>query len=687
MTQKKTNYWDRIFTAQNQNAEGSVPENDETSPLDFLSASASQEQERHVREILFSEDSDTLNETADAVAELSKGQEMDYAVFAAPVSEVCETENCEETAADEEDTEEDFFGWTQTTKTYTHLSLEGREPELTEEPEGVQEETAEQEECVVCGECCGTESAEAEEVCAADEVCAEEETAETASDEFVEDPVEETPAPVLSEDGFLCRVLDRYERPVNSGFGFGLLDEEESEETSADEECAADELFDAVCGDADDAESEECEETAESEGAEVLEKPEGLDPWDSLAFDLGIPVAIPEKTAKKEKAPAAAPSVRKDCPAAVNVSAECGMADLEDDDFVSPENVFEEPKMQAEKKDVSRRSRRDRGRRNAEEVPVEAPAVSMLEEAEEVEDSVPVPTRSRRRRRSGVQETVSAEEKSAAIGGLMAGVVASKMQETEKAGRRSGRKNRAEEEEAAAAPARRERTRRNRRPMVDEMPEMEECVSNEMDLAFQTEEPEPVFEEEREVPNGARSRRRRRSQREKMERCRMAEAAEEPVFEEELDEMQAVPRKRSRRDTRNRFDEFEDDFQDTAWQEPVMEEDEDEEEEREPRSRRQRRSRRSASERDARYAAGRSFEAEEERYPEDDEEDHVFTEVCDDADEDDEEWETDFSQHDVPGWRYTIDFIVNTNLKARRREPSSLAGSINRMAKRGGKRK
>ena len=156
------------------------------------------------------------------------------------------------------------------------------------------------------------------------------------------------------------------------------------------------------------------------------------------------------------------------------------------------------------------------------------------------------------------------------------------------------------------------------------------------------------------------------------------------MFEEEMDELPVVPKKRSRRDVRARFEQVEDDFQESAWNGSFMEEDEDEEDERVSRSRRSRRSRRTAPEREtARY---RGFEEDDEHYPADDEE-HVFTEVRDEADDDDDVWETDFSQHDVPGWRYTIDFIVNTNLKARRREPSSLAGSINRMAKRGGKRK
>ena len=190
-------------------------------------------------------------------------------------------------------------------------------------------------------------------------------------------------------------------------------------------------------------------------------------------------------------------------------------------------------------------------------------------------------------------------------------------------------------------------------------------------------------DEENVIPNGARSRRRRRAQHDKMEqtKARASAQVEEENDETEAEEVSFQPKKRSRRDCRNRFrEELEDDK--NAWMDVDDEpEEEDEEEDEAPRGRRQRRSGRSG---------GRNQFTESRESSEDfeDEEDHVFTEVGDDEeDEEDDEWETDFSQHDVPGWRYTIDFIVNSNLKARKREPSSMVENIARMNKRGGKRK
>lgn len=690
MTQKKTNYWDQIFTTQNQDQEETVAENEDSSPLDFHPASASQEQERHVREILFSEDPEPPHDLTEAAVNADAAQEMERTAVSPAVSQTAGTEFGEDAQeAAENGDEDDFFGWTLSTKTYTHLSLEGREPEVTEE---LASEECEVETVEGGGSVCETAiAAEADDAALTEEdvdagvLAAEAECAAPAD----ADAADETSVPILSEDGFLSRVLDRYERPVNSGFGFGLLDDEEDDadaSTAAEAAEAADDFFAAISENSgEESASEELDECEESADADLLKKPDGLDPWASLAFDLGIPVTLPEKNTKKETPAAFAEPARKDGGTVeTKASADFHIVDLEDDDFVSSADVFDEPKVQEEKKETSRRSRRERSRRNVEEFQAPQLEANAGPLSEETDEAVAVPPRSRRRRRSGVVETVAIEEKSAAIGGIMAGVVASKMQETEKGSRRSGRKNRTEEE-TISAPARRERARRTRRPIADEMPEMEESHAGEMEFIFQMDEPEPVFEEEREVPNGARSRRRRRSQREKMERGRLTESTEDAVmFEEEMDELPVVPKKRSRRDVRARFEQVEDDFQENAWNGSFMEEDEDEEDERVSRSRRSRRSRRTASEREtARY---RGFEEDDEHYPADDEE-HVFTEVRDEADDDDDVWETDFSQHDVPGWRYMIDFIVNTNLKARRREPSSLAGSINRMAKRGGKRK
>ncbi len=644
----------------------------EENALDFSKATPNQENEKHVREIFFSEENSEklLNteetplsavsepEQNEAVARLVSETELN--VDAINVS-VCSA------ASDETDgNADDFFcGWTQTTKTYSHFGLEGKEIDLTadnaEEDKNAAAEIADPE-----------ESEEQEDSSADFEI-------ETVKQNEAEAAAQKTP-PVLSEDGTLRRVLNRYERP-SKGFGFGLLDEEDAAEDEPE-----------------NLQAEETEVYAESENENVsaqeaepeIARPEGLDSWGSLAFDLGLPVTLPEIAEKEElKAVGEAEKVKKQekkgkkiSSASVDRTENVKVSepiDLDGDDFSSPENVFIENERRSEKaandekpeKDEkperSRRSRRSRrGVKKENETVLELPEEIQTSEVIETEIPVKEPAQRRRSRRRNIQDASANDEKSAAIGGIVAGIVASKMTETEKNQTKAGRRRETEEKLTAQSDF----------CIEEEAP----FSSNEFD------------EEEMNQLNGARSRRRRRNQREKLERNRKIQ--ELPVCqieedEEERDEASAFSAKRFSRDERRIADSFETNRAD-YWQESMkigLEIDEDEEDEEEIlRPRRQRRSRRQAPQDSVSRFEERDFDDDEEPYSQDDEEAHVFTEVQDDEEEEDGEWETDFSQHDVPGWRYTIDFIVNTNLKARKREPSTMAGNI-RMAKRSGKRK
>ncbi len=678
----------------------------EENVLDFSEATPDQKQEKQIREIFFSEENGheflKPEETVSSNLHEMEPNEM----FVCPVSEAevnMETINASaasDTSMGLNEEMDDFFcGWTQTTKNYSHFGLEGKEIDLTAE---TQEENKIEE-----------VSAEINEIEEANET---EEVFTSENDDSLErreiDAADSEPTPILSEDGTLCRVLNRYEHP-SMGFGFGLLDEEDSldveAETSQMEEATA------------SAETKEEESTPDQEAEIEVSRPEGLDTWGSLAFELGLPVTLPE-TAEKEKVKSAADmeKIQKQekngnfaaeksgrVSSVANFTLEnvenTPQIDLDDDDFVSPENVFAETQEKPEKTakaekvgkegkpERSRRSRRSkRGTKEEADVSVfeehSAETLPSISETEsQSEESVP----RRRSRRRNLQETVASEEKSVAIGGIMASVVASKMTETEKTQSKTARRR--DTEEMPAVSTRGERSRRQRVIEEELLSEQNEFCVLEEDSSFSSDD---FGVEEMEQPNGARSRRRRRNQREKLERTRVtqelpAALIDEEDDEEEREESPLSSRKRTRRDGRRaseRFTRQDDD----SWQEPMnMEleiEEEEEEEEDLPRPRRQRRSRRSASQKSVSHFEEQDFD-DEEAYPQNDEEAHIFTEVGDDEEDDDGEWETDFSQHDVPGWRYTIDFIVNTNLKARKREPSSMAGSINRMVKRGGKRK
>ncbi len=732
MSQKKMNYWDQIFTNQAPEAgEASKEEN----VLDFTNPVPSQEQERHVREILFSE--------AGVVSELEKDSEpvTAEAMDAVVTNMITAEDNAlEQNSAENDDSE--FLGWRVTSKSYVSVGFDGFGISENKKAENVEDATADivgeaeegaedtenTEECA--SECVMDVESEADErgsACSWDCVeCTEEETGMEASEEC---------APILAEDGALRVTLNRYERPAN-GFGFGLLEGEIVE-------------FDAVDDSPEEGESLEeadCEAEMVSEVTEELvsETPSGLDSWGSLAFELGLPVTLPkcatekvEKVERTMKTPKSEKSVKsesfekseKSGNGAHGEKSEKGEKStsksgrknkvenvekapvvLEGEDFVMPENVFgatdcvgerAERALRQERLERSmrgeRRSRHERGgwnrweERDGEQA--EAMVLPIMPSEAEATAMEDVPMRSRRRRRGNVSAEVSVnEEKSATIGEIMAGVVASKMNSAlpEKASRKSRgsrvEREMYEEEVEMEMPTRRERSRRGRcnvAEMEEEVVAHEFCMRHDEECptcmaAYMAEEKE---EDEIEMPNGARSRRRRRSQREKLERTRMQE---KPSVSEEdnEDEMEDISvRKRSRRDSRKVFQgrmEIEDDEL-GAWNVQAVDDMEDEEDYDAPRSRRQRRSRRSG--REEFHENRRGYKGEDTRYGHlmEDDEEHVFTEVCnDEEDEDDDEWETDFSQHEVPSWRYTIDFIVNTNLKARKREPSSMAGNVNR---------
>ncbi len=744
MSQKKMNYWDQIFTNQ-------VPEvekaSNEENVLDFSSPVPSQEHERHVREILFSEEGDemvpmsrSVMEDAVVASELEMMNAVDSADVVTPVNAVIAENNVTEPDITEIDDAE-FLGWHVTSKSYARVGFDRFEPmEKAEEPEEVENTT----ECVLedsmvadaetC-ECAGDTECTCSEVC---EECVEEEEAVADVETETVAKEEESNAPILTEDGTLRITLNRYEHPAN-GFGFGLLEEEVAELDTAEEDSELVEFAEKAESD-EEIFAEEVAEEAEVGEEIVSEVPAGLDSWGSLAFELGLPVTLPEtgaenvekvaekalKTSKLEKCVKAEKAEKSDkvdgCVKAEKGEKSASKASrknkaesvekvpviLDDEDFITPENVYEMPDRAGEKVEKGarqeraereeRRSRRERGRRNrweeSSDEPVEmmsAPVMPSEPEEVVVEE---MPPRSRRRRRGNAPaETVVNEEKSATISEIMAGVVASKMNSelSEKPSRKSRgmrmEREMREEEAEMEMPRRSRRGRRNMMEMEEEVVERDFCMCHDEECSARSSAfvAEDMDEDEMDMPNGARSRRRRRSQREKMERARVR-AQEMPNVcdeEEDEDEMENFSvRKRSRRDSRNGFQgrvsrEMEDNELAT-WSAQEVDETEEEDDYDMPRSRRQRRSRRSG--REEFRENGRGYKDENDRYgrPEDDEE-HVFTEVGNEEDdEEDDEWETDFSQHEVPSWRYTIDFIVNTNLKARKREPSSMAGNMNR---------
>lgn len=683
MSQKKNNYWDQIFMTPAQEEDASI---NEENALDFSKATPNQENDKHFREIFFSEENETLLKTEETPLSTASGLARNETTVCSTVNsavsqstvadlnvEPLDVSLCSSASEDASEELDDFFcGWTQTTKTYAHFGLEGKEIDLTKSTEPEESVNTE-------------EDAEMNDDAEETSVALEFETAESSPIHDAEQEV----TPVLSEDGSLRRVLNRYERP-SMGFGFGLLDEEDA---AKDESEIADAVDDAADEDSEvDAEAADEENSPVNETETETARPEGLDSWGSLAFDLGLPITLPEATEKEElKAVEETEKAKKQekrgkrnsfSPPDVMENAKTPISiDLDDEDFVSPENIFaenerkpevaiDEKSEKDERPERSRRSRRSRRGKKENEAVSETIEEIQAPETPEAEIPAKEPVSRRRSRRKNIQETVVNDEKSAAIGGIVAGVVASKITETEKSKSKFGRRREAEEKLVA----------QNDFCDVEE----EDSFANELD------------EEEMNLRNGARSRRRRRNQREKQERNRKIQEA--PVCsidddEEELrDDASVFSAKRVRRNERRGANSFEMSRDDYAWQEPMkmeleIETDEEDEEEL-PRPRRQRRSRRSASLEVASRFEEHDFD-DDSYPPQDDEEAHVFTEVQDDEEEEDYgEWETDFSQqHDIPGWRYTIDFIVNTNLKARKREPSTMAGSINRIAKRGGKRK
>lgn len=170
--------------------------------------------------------------------------------------------------------------------------------------------------------------------------------------------------------------------------------------------------------------------------------------------------------------------------------------------------------------------------------------------------------------------------------------------------------------------------------------------------------------EEERYPNAARSRRRRRVKRESEDF--LAEAA--PETPEEDREVSRPPRSRKRKE---RFWESQEIHDELPTEDPWSGYDDEEDEDEEVPVPKRRRNRRDS----------RPYRKDERSLPEEDsfveDEDHVFEEIEEPVEEeDDDEDELDLGTLNVPGWRDTINIIVNTNLSARNREPSSLVGNI-----------
>lgn len=885
MAKKNSNYWDCILPKEGENSDN--PQNEEENPLDFSSATPNQEHEQHVREIFFSEEGndesavsscDSSTEkclNSDSNSDATSDTEMKCDSQEASVFEGFQTvnrsaktndsdENSDKITSEASFADDVFSGWETPKKKYTHLNFEGEESASDKTQEDSAEAASDENQAGMKSEntCrCACEKGmdafsaasvkfeEVEDENDDEEVVYVNASAPVSSEPFggvsaeavsaVASDVSETSEEVqkseisgsiLSEDGTLRRVLNKYERPV-SGFGFGILDEMTA---------------DAVVPEAAEPETEECAacavpvqadsaaETSEiSENESAVEPPSNLDAWGKLAFELGLPVTaaeVPakedaqpeEKTGKNQKAGKAGSRVimldDDETSEEISVRSNSGKAEKagkmsksgkdEKDGNVRNERApreerdekrerRERPARSGRGERLEREERPARGERlEREERPArgERPArkdsfkrgAAALEDVRETAESVsfaaddefsvpeersampekaerggrrprrerthretrdedvmlsedvsfgasevPSAESSSRRRSAGrrrAEDTAEGKDKSAILGGIMAGVVAEKMAEAPenktseeagsfgKFGRKSAKRGRgaAAEEEAPALRSRRERNLRGRdsapASMFDDsdfdVPEEDEYIPQAQVMNEAEED-----EEEQEIPNGARSRRRRRSQREKFERTRgSVPAAEMTVLSADSDEDEddaeeesrpsaGSAKKRTRRHSRQRFDE---DFEEenARWSDDVREmevtadadEDEDDEDEEEaPRGRRPRRSRRSNAEREDRFGnrrrGSRPVDDEDEDDEPLDEEMHVFTEVEDEEPDEDDEWETDFSKHEVPGWRDTIDIIVNSNLKARNREPSSMARNMNRGMKRGGKRK
>ncbi|MBQ6109612.1 MAG: hypothetical protein IJK97_15470, partial [Thermoguttaceae bacterium] len=509
-------------------------------------AASTHELDQNVREILFEEEGPDAAPTA----ALQKEFELET-----PAAEPAAAEN-EEAPANESPEEDLFFGWTQTTKTYSSLNIEDEEkqettaeaaPEIQDEDEENQPaEVLTEEVAEVTAEDKNEDEAEAEE--GAVEVVAEAEEAEATNE------------PILSEDGSLRITLNTYKHPTK-GFGFGLL--EDSEET---EEAETEEVTEETVEETAQAEAPE-EDSPAAEEPEAPVAPDGLDSWGSLAFELGLPVTVPESAPKASalKAPAKVKKEEKPSRSAKEEKTSKSrrseesapkteskiVIDLDDEDLISPENVFavSEKETRSNHGAGPDRSRRDERQAVSDFGLKQVPIPEMDENAE-----AEMPRR-RRRRGNASQESSANEKKSEAISAIVAGVVASKAKdEAEKSGRKSGkgRAERSEFQEEDATVSRRERSHRSRRAPVEEVPQDDFVVADEdfTNQAVQQDE-----DEETAIPNGARSRRRRRAQHDKMEqtKARAAAQTEEEDVENEAEEVSFQPKKRSRRDGRNRF--------------------------------------------------------------------------------------------------------------------------------------
>ncbi|MDO4584591.1 MAG: hypothetical protein Q4D62_10870 [Planctomycetia bacterium] len=356
-------------------------------------------------------------------------------------------------------------------------------------------------------------------------------------------------------------------------------------------------------------------EREKEELPEELELPipvDALDPWAMLAMDLGLPVTLPPEKSEK-KTPE-----KKSKP--VQEVVESLTQKMEKEDLGMEKNGWQQETSKSRGKKSSRKEKE-------------------VEEMELPKTSAAKPRERRRKERTGrevPEKVASGEEK------------------------RKGKKSRIRE------------TYSEEVDYPTDIPgyESEEAMRRMRELfptpIMDTDEEEEIPEEEERYPNAARSRRRRRSRREHDEV--LTESVTE--FPEEEVEVTRPVRSRKRKErsweTQPHHDELP--MEEEDWAE-YSEEDEEEEVVPAPKRRRNRRDSR------------RAYEREERITPSDDdsyeEEDHVFEEIEEpiDEEEDDEE-EVNFATLNVPGWRDTINIIVNTNLSARNREPSSMAGNV-----------
>ncbi|MDO4569119.1 MAG: hypothetical protein Q4D38_01890 [Planctomycetia bacterium] len=506
----------------------------------------------------------------------------------------------------------------------------------------------------------------------------------------------------LSDEEPILPMIGTYKRP-QGGFGAGILDELEFE-SGAQSECvmSATSNFDAdleVEEAVSDVEASEVE-AAKLENAPILAvDPERLDHWGRVLLDLRLPVE--DASAKDERVK---PRVRKIEYTDLVIEDPDAIPEVEPEAEVVEDSVeaeFSAPAATHAPAPVSPRVSTREMRETREPREEKEEKFASFERPSRRDNKKGGRSSRKDKRRSERDDDVEGEEVASIIGGIVESVVADK---TRRALPRGGRRvetlvedyTPVDEGNILDTQSKKRRSRSSGKATkveslhyegddyemfdspVDEMAdEFDVRLSVRRDLDELDDEPEVV--EEREIPNNARSRRRRRSRQETQAR----EPRQSVERERDLDEtFDPSMRKRVRKHSMPLPEEdtwgedFDDIHEDGDWDDsPVVER----EAERPKRARRARRGEPTREEPSKRgYKRSQLHE---------DEEDHVFTEVEDQGEADDDEFlDMDFSRRNVPGWQDTINWIVGTNLKARSREPSSMAQNSSRPPKRGRKR-